>query len=408
MPRDLTYILLLFVLFVVPRFLQRYRLPSAITSLLLGGGATALGLFVHDPTIALLATFGIVALFLLAGLDADVEELRPDLPVLLQHLGIWSLALVAVAAGAAAVFGLTPRSAILVGLAILTPSAGFILDSLGSLGLTPAEQRWTTSMAISSELFALGVMFVVLQSTSVQHMALSTLALAGLLAVLPPLFRWFATRVAPFAPKSEFAFLLMVAMVCASATRALGVYYLVGAFLVGLAARQFRTRLPAASSERVLAGVEAFAAVFVPFYFFKAGQGVRRDELSGLALLTGVVLVVGGVALRLGKSALHRRIALGEPPAKSLRIGLALLPTLVFTLVLADLLRERPEVPSQLVGGLVLYTLCVTLVPALVLRVPPADYEAPRLDPLPAGKAPFAAPAPAAGPGQAVPTRIHP
>ena len=302
MPRDLTYILLLFVLFVVPRFLQRYRLPSAITSLLLGVGATALGLFEHDPTIALLATFGIVALFLLAGLDADIEELRPDVPVLLQHLGLWSVALVAVAFGASAVFDLTPRSATLVGLAILTPSAGFILDSLGSLGLSPEEQRWTKSKAISAEFLALGVMFVVLQSTSVRHMALSTLALVGLLAVLPPLFRWFAVRVAPFAPKSEFAFLLMVAMVCASATRALGVYYLVGAFLVGLAARQFRTRLPAASSERVLAGVEAFAAVFVPFYFFKAGQGVRPEELGSLAFLTGMVLVVGGVALRLGKT----------------------------------------------------------------------------------------------------------
>lgn len=384
MPRDLTYILLLFVLFVVPRYLQRFRLPSAITSLLLGVGATALGLFDHDPAIALLATFGIVALFLLAGLDADVEELRPDLPVLLQHLGVWSIALLAVAASVTAVFGLTPRSATLVGLAIITPSAGFILDSLGTLGLSPAEQRWTKSKAISAEFLALGVMFVVLQSTSAQHMALSTFALVALLAVLPPLFRWFAVRVAPFAPKSEFAFLLMVAMVCASATRALGVYYLVGAFLVGLAARQFRTRLPAASSERVLAGVEAFAAVFVPFYFFKAGQAVRPEELGSLAFLTGAILVVGGVALRLGKTVLHRRLALGEPPAKSLRIALALLPTLVFTLVLADLLRDRPEVPSALIGGLVIYTILVTLLPGFLLRVPLADYQAPRLDPPPA------------------------
>ncbi len=384
MPRDLSYILLLFVLFVAPRYLQRYRLPSAITSLLLGAGATALGLFEHDPTIALLATFGIVALFLMAGLDADLEELRPDVPILLQHLGAWSVALLAVALVASRLFDLTPRSAILVALAILTPSAGFILDSLGSLGLTPAEQRWTRSTAISAEFLSLGVMFVVLQSTSLPHLALSTLALVALLAILPPLLRWFAVRVAPYAPKSEFAFLLMVAMVCASATRALGVYYLVGAFLAGLAARQFRTQLPAASSERVLAGVEAFAAVFVPFYFFKAGQGVRPGELGAPAFLTGVGLILGGVALRLAKTALHRRLALDEPLTKSMRIGLALLPTLVFTLVLADLLRGRPEVPSSLIGGLVLYTVVVTLLPGFFLRAPLADYQTPRLDPPPA------------------------
>jgi Kef-type K+ transport system membrane component KefB len=124
--------------------------------------------------------------------------------------------------------------------------------------------------------------------------------------------------------------------------------------------------------------------VFVPFYFFKAGQGVRPEELGSLAFLTGMVLVVGGVALRLGKTILHRRVSLGEPPAKSLRIGLALLPTLVFTLVLADLLRDRPEVPSMLIGGLVLYTILVTLLPGFLLRAPLADYQAPRLDPPPA------------------------
>ncbi len=394
MPKDLSYILLLFVLFVVPRFLERYRLPTAIGSLALGVAAAALGLFEHDPTIALLATFGIVALFLFAGLDADIEELRPDIPVLAQHLALWSLSLAAVAALASVGFGLTPRTATLVGLAILTPSTGFILDSLGSFGMTASEQRWTKSKAISTELLSLAIMFAVLQSTSVRQLALSTVALIGLIVVLPPLFRWFAVRVAPFAPRSEFAFLLMVAMVCASATRALGVYYLVGAFLVGLAARQFRTRLPAASSERVLGGVEAFSSVFVPFYFFKAGQGVSAEELDRFALLAGLVLVGGSVALRLGKTSLHRWVALREPPAKSLRIGLALLPTLVFTLVVVDLLRSRPEVPPALLGGLVLYTTAVTLLPGLLLRIPPSDYESPRLEPLPAGEQPSPPPPP--------------
>ncbi len=410
MPRDLAYILLLFVLFVVPRFLQRYRLPTAITSLGLGVAAAALGLFEHDPTITLLATFGIVALFLMAGLDADVEELRPDVPVLLQHLAFWSAALVGVAIGASAVFDLTAGSALLVSLALITPSAGFILDSLGTFGLSPAEQRWVKSKTIATEFLALGVMFAVLQSTSVQQLALSSLALLGLLAVLPPLFRWFAVRVAPYAPRSEFAFLLMVAMVCASATRALGVYYLVGAFLVGLAARQFRSRLPAASSERVLGGVEAFSVVFVPFYFFKAGLGVDGSEFHGTAVALGAGLVLLGVSLRLGKTALHRWLALRESPAQSLRIGLALLPTLVFTLVLVDLLRERPEVPPALTGGLVLYTTIVTILPGLILRVPPSDYESPHLDPPPLGVATPARPGAggaASGDGSGAPASIR-
>jgi len=231
MPSDLSYVLLLFVLFVVPRFLQRYRLPGAVTSLALGVAATALELFQHDDTITLLATFGIVALFLFAGLDVDLEELRPDARVLVQHLAIWTITLVLLAMAVTGIFSLAPRDSALVALALVTPSTGFILDSLSLFGFSEAEQRWTKSKAIASELLALLVMFLALQSTSLRQLGLSAVALLALIVVLPPLFRWFAARIAPYAPRSEFAFLLMVAVMGASATRRLGVYYLVGAFM---------------------------------------------------------------------------------------------------------------------------------------------------------------------------------
>jgi Kef-type K+ transport system membrane component KefB len=402
--RDLSYVVLLFVLFVIPRFLQRYRLPGAITSLALGVAATALGLFQHDQTIALLATFGIVALFLFAGLDVDVEELQPHAPVLLQHLAIWTVTLALLTVAGVYLFSLAPRDAALVALALITPSTGFILDSLELFGLSDDEKRWTKSKAIASELLALLGMFLTLQSTSVGQLGLSALALAALIVVLPPLFRWFAAHIAPYAPRSEFAFLLMVAVVSASATRRLGVYYLVGAFVVGLAARQFRARLPAMSSERMLGAVEAFSSFFVPFYFFKAGLGVSPHELDPEALLTGLGLLLVCTILRLGEVALHRWLALRERPRVSLRIGVALLPTLVFTLVVADILRLRPGVPSGLIGGLVLYTTLITLVPGLILRIPMVDYEAPHLDPL--ATVPGAPPTSGGPPG--APARIRP
>jgi Kef-type K+ transport system membrane component KefB len=405
MPKDLSYVVLLFVLFVIPRFLQRYRLPGAVTSLVLGAAATALGLFQHDETIALLATFGIVALFLFAGLDVDVEELRPSARVLLQHLAIWILTLALLSAAIVYVFSLAPRDAALVALALITPSAGFILDSLELFGLSDDEKRWTKSKAIASELLALLVMFFALQSTSARQLGQSVLALLALVVVLPPFFRWFAARIAPYAPRSEFAFLLMVAVVCASATRRLGVYYLVGAFVVGLAARQFRARLPAMSSERMLGAVEAFASFFVPFYFFKAGQGVSRDELNLSALLTGLALLLVCVAIRLGEVSLHRWLALREPARASRRIGVALLPTLVFTLVMADILRSRPGVPPELIGALVLYTTLITLLPGIILHTPVVEYDAPHIDPL--APPPGDAPAAEASSSPGAPTRMR-
>ncbi len=200
MPQDLSYVLLLFVLFVVPRFLQRYRLPGAVTALALGVAATALGLFQHDETIALMSTFGIVALFLFAGLDVDLEALKPDARVLAQHLAIWTVTLALLTWAATWIFALAFREGALVALALITPSTGFILDSLGLFGLSDSERRWTKAKAIASEILALTVMFLALQSKSAEQLGLSVLAMTALIVMLPPIFRWFAGRIAPFAP----------------------------------------------------------------------------------------------------------------------------------------------------------------------------------------------------------------
>src|SRR5215217_3155557 len=75
-PGQLSLIGVLFALFLIPKMLQRFRIPGAITSLLMGVGASALGLFPHDATLTLFATLGIVSLFLFAGLEIDSDELR--------------------------------------------------------------------------------------------------------------------------------------------------------------------------------------------------------------------------------------------------------------------------------------------------------------------------------------------
>jgi Kef-type K+ transport system membrane component KefB len=312
----------------------------------------------------------------------QAAELRREAGVLAQHLAIRVAALAAVTYGAAALLGLAARPAILVALAILTPSTGFILDSVGGWGLDERERFWVKSKAVASELVALLVLFVTLQSESLAQFATACLVLAGLVALLPFAFRLFAARVVPYAPKSEFAFLLMVAVVAAFATRRLGVYYLVGAFVVGVTAQRFRERLPALASEQMLHAVEVFASFFVPFYFFHAGVELRRTDFGLDALLVGVAFLGLGLPLRFALVALHRRAALGERLAQGLRVAVPLLPTLVFTLVIAGILRDRFGVDRMVFGGLIVYTLVNTLLPGLALRAPASDYGEPKAPPL--------------------------
>ena len=377
-PAQFEYVALLFALFVLPKVLQRYRIPSAITSFGLGAlSGMVLGRFQGDGTLELLSTFGIVALFLFAGLDVEFSRLRGQAGVLMQHLALMLVALGLVAYGAATLLGLEPRVATLVSLALLTPSTGFILDSLHSLGVSPETRAWIKSKAIAAELVCLTILFTTLRSTSTSNLLTATVALVGLIVFLPLLFRAFAAFIVPHAPRSEFAFLMMTAVACGVATYQLGVYYLVGAFVVGVAAQRLRAHIPTIASENMLHAVESFASLFVPFYFFVAGSRLRVEHFSVEALLAGVVLILVLAPLRIVMNWGHRRLALGESFRQSLRVGAPLLPTLVFTLVIAEILVDRFAVPAWLFGGLILYTVANSFLPAILVgvRMPEEDEE---------------------------------
>jgi Kef-type K+ transport system membrane component KefB len=366
---ELGYVLLLFTLFVAPRFLLRYRIPQAITAVALGAAiGLGTGWFRGDPTVHLLSTLGIVSLFLFAGLEVEFAALRRHRAILIQHVVLGGAAVAALAAVFVWALGLSGRAAALLALAVLTPSTGVILDSLAGLGLAAEEASWVKSKAIATELIALGGLFVTLQSRSAEQLAFAAAVLLALVLLLPMAFRWFASAVLPYAPRSEFAFLLMVAVVAAFTTRHLGVYYLVGAFVVGLVAQSFRLRLPAMASDQMLHAVEVFASVFVPFYFFSAGLRMRAADFSWQALGVGVALLAVVVPARVALVAAHGHLALREPWRRGVRIGVSMVPTLVFSLVIAEILRDEFAIAPWIFGALLVYTIANTLLPALMLR----------------------------------------
>ena len=374
-PGQVGLIGLLFALFLVPKALQRFRIPGAITSLLMGLAASALGWLPNDVTLRLFSTLGIVSLFLFAGLEIDGHELRRNARPLILHAVIWTILAIATAVAARAIFDLSARAAALLSLALVTPSTGFILSSLSSFGLSDGEQKTVRTYAIGSELIALTALFFILQTTSVRQLALALAAMAGVVVLIPIAFRGFAVLVAPYAPRSEFAFLLMVGVACAYATRLLGVYYLVGAFLVGVAAQRFRGSHPAMSSEKMIDALESFGSVFIPFYFFHAGTEIVPANISWRAFLVGMLLVATFVPLRVAVIGLHRRLALAERFAVARRVGSAMVPTLVFTLVILGILTEEYALPSVMAGALVFYTIVNTTMPAFVLGARPANFE---------------------------------
>ncbi len=366
---EVQYTLVLVGLFIVPRVLQRFKIPSAVTCLGLGAlFGLALHLFRDDATIRMLGTLGIVTLFLFAGLEVEVSELRRGLRVVLEHIGINLLVLGLAVSVLHQMIYVEMRGTILIALALFTPSTGIILGSLDDFSLEPHHNYWIKAKVIAFELMALVALFLTVQSSNAVSLGLSSVALLGMIALLPVVFRIFEQRILPHAPKSEFTFLVVVAILCALLTRRLGVYYLVGAFVVGVTAVRLRQQIPALSSERLQSAVELFASFFVPFYFFKTGLHLNADDFSFAALGVGLAFLVTIVPIRIILVALHRRLSLKEPLRDGVNVGATMIPTLVFTIVLADILKERYALPPRIYGGLIIYALANTMLPALLLR----------------------------------------
>jgi Kef-type K+ transport system membrane component KefB len=368
---EVTYLALIFGLLVVPRGLQRWLIPAALTSFGLGMiAALFVPAFSGDETLQLLSTLGISSLFLVAGLEVDLHALRRGIWVVLGHLLVRSGMIALGAWLALRYLGVNWQTAVLLALALLTPSTGFILDSLGRLGLNADERFWVTVKAIGGEILALLVLFGVLQSSSASQLAFSSAELLAMVILLPLIFVLLGCWVMPYAPESGFSMLVMVGLIAAYLTKQLGVYYLVGAFLAGFTARLLRERIPELAPAENLHAVRLFASFFIPFYFFHGGMSVPSGALVWQSVWLGALLAVAILPLRITIVWLQRRFISREDGRTALKVATALTPTLIFTLVLASILHERFAIPDTWFGALLVYAACSTLLPALVLSKP--------------------------------------
>src|SRR5215813_488537 len=244
------YLVFVFALLVIPRGLQRFRVPAPLTSVALGILA---GIFfrhlVDLSVLPIVATLGIASLFLFAGLEVDLVDLRKQVPRLTVYLLTSAVGLVVSTWAAIHFLQMNWQAGALLALGLFTPSTGFILDTLPHSGLDEEEQKLVSINAIAAEIAALMVLFVDSQAGSLRTLGVSSGILLLLLVLTPLLFLFLAKYVVPYARGSEFSLLVMVGVICAAVSSWLGVHFLVGAFLAGLVAGLMRERMATLASE---------------------------------------------------------------------------------------------------------------------------------------------------------------
>jgi len=377
----LKFLGLVALLFFLPKTLMRLGLPSPVTEIGLGvvlalAGFSSLG---DSEIVRVLSGIGISSLFLFAGVEVEMPKLLKRRWPLLQHLGIQIL-LFTLAAVLASRAGLAPAAAALVGVAVMTPSAGFILPALEAFGLPATCASWIKQKAIATEMFAIAAVLVFSNSATRGGLLLGVGGILLLIALLPLAFILFHLGIRRGSPRTELSFVMVAALFAAYLTHHLGVHYMVGAFVVGLAARRYldwgsSQGANLASVFSALSTLRFFSSFFVPFYFFSAGLHLPAEAMSRPALLFLLLLCVSAIPLRIGAVMLHRKATLGESWAEARNVGLFLGPTLVFSLAVAEILRDRFQVPGWWVGGLVLYGVATSFLPLLTHKIRSMEFE---------------------------------
>lgn len=377
MSEEIRYFILLVSLLLLPKILLRFRIPSGITAMILGFGTTVgLGWFEDSQLVFTLATLGITSLFLFAGLEIDYFELKKDYKVLIKQMSKAFANIFVVGCALYYVLDIPFRPALLLSLGLLTPSTGFILNSIDSFKFSEEQRYWIRSQAISNEILAILIMFVVLQSETVVNLLTSFGILFLMILFIPVFFRAFLKLVAPFAPNSEVTFLILLAFVCGIITREMGTYYLIGAFIVGVVAAQFRHFVKTENSDKMFYAIGFFSALLIPFYFYRAGLNLGISTFTWHGIIYGLVFSIIFIPIRYGSVLLSIHLFMRNHWKDRLEISVSLMPTLIFALVMSSILDQRFHVDDNIVVGLVIYSIISSLVPTFVLeKAPPEEYD---------------------------------
>ncbi len=375
--REIQYLIIFSSVLIFPKIIQRFKVPVGITCLTLGILTSSLYPELrHDQLLLLLSRLGITSLFLFAGMEVKIDELREHRLPLLKHLALALLIIFSVSFAIQYYFDLELRLAIIFSLGLLTPSTGFILNSLDSYKLTKSQKYWISSKSISEEMMAVLVLFFAMQSHDLKDLGISILILLILLFGLPIIFKLFIRYIAPYAPKSEVAFLIILALLCGVITKKIGTYYLVGAFIVGIVAGRFKHFMDEKEDKNIFESLSVFFGIFIPFYFYKSGLNLSLDILSKEGVIVGAFLALYLIPLRFYFTNFTTINFLGREIYSPWKVSLSLMPTLIFGLVISSILLERYQVRPSIVTGLFIYTIISSILPAFAFETnPPKEYD---------------------------------
>jgi Kef-type K+ transport system membrane component KefB len=381
--------------YISTRLDQPAVLGEIVAGLILGPSFINLqGLpFLDSPhlgeTISELAELGVILLMFLAGLEADLVQMRKAGKVVLLAGVLGVLVPLVMGTATALPFGYELAPALGIGLLLTATSVSISAQTLLELGvLRSREGVALLGAAVVDDVLAIVLLslFVALAGGSGGG-AGSVLLLLGrviLFAVVFGVLGWFLIPL--FLDKLDqlpisqgvLAGAVVLALIFAWAAEVVGsVAMITGSFMAGVLAGR------SAVHHRVFEGVSALTyGFFVPIFFVNIGLHANIWELRGslifVTLLLTVVAIISKV-LGSGGGALLGGFSKGE----SLRLGIGMVSRGEVGLIIAQLLVAAAIVPEDTLTVAVIIVLITTLVTPPLLRATFARRESVPVEPAP-------------------------
>jgi Kef-type K+ transport system membrane component KefB len=312
--------------------------------------------------ITVLSTIGIITLFVYAGIEVDGEFLFKHKYFFIQNIIMSFLISIIVGITAYKVFSLSLITALIVALALTIPSASYIISSLNnSFGKT---KNWIRGKAFVGEIFGLFLLIVLRRITDIGLLIFTLAVIIALILILPIILRILFDKIFSKLVGSEFSFIFVVAVISAFITHLLGIHFLVGAFIAGLVSRNFISNISKddkyhavteVKGKQIMDGFGLFATVFIPFYFFSVGIIIKPDMFSWYTVLISLAICLIISMIRTMTTAIHRMVKIDESFKESVHISNILIPTLVFTFVISEIVYQEYHISYQLYSILMLY-----------------------------------------------------
>jgi len=329
----------------------------------------------HLPEVVTeLAEIGVVFLMFLAGMEADLAQMRRagKVVILAGLLGVAVPLLMGL--GTALPFGYPLVQAVGIGMLLTATSVSISAQTLLELGVL----RTRVGIALLGAAVVDDIVVILLVSV---FLALATGGAGGILGVGLLLLRvvlfiavfgavgWFFVpglldRIDRL-PISQglLAASVVLAMFYAWSAEALGgVAMITGSFMAGMFAGRAQVH------RRAMEGISALThGFFVPIFFVNIGLHANVWELSGNLVLITVLLTVVAVISKVLGSGLGARLG-GFSNGQALQLGIGMISRGEVGLIVAQLLVSARVVPQEIITVAVIMVLVTTLVTPPLLR----------------------------------------